>query len=208
MTCDELRAVAAELALDELTGSERSTALAHLSSCDACRALVADLAVVADAVLLVAPSIEPPAGFESRVLERIGQVSSPPRRWRFVAAAAAVAAVVGAGIGFVAAHDGGPRDRSFPVAAVLTGAGGAAAGSVVLATDPDRMTCVFEDERFGGAYDVRVVLEDGTTKDVGSFTADRAPWSWTVRLPVDAADVREVQVRSEDGVIRARAELD
>lgn len=208
MTCDELRAVAAELALDELTGSERSTALAHLASCDACRALVADLAVVADAVLLVAPSIEPPPGFESRVLERIGRVASPPRRWRFVAAAAAVAAVVGAGIGFVAGGARESRDGSFPVAAVLTGGSGTAAGTVVLATEPDRMTCVFEDERFGGAYDVRVVLADGTSKDVGSFTAEGAPWSWTVPLPVDASDVREVQVRSGDGVIRARAELD
>jgi hypothetical protein len=134
-------------------------------------------------------------------------VASPPRRWRFVAAAATVAAVVGAGIGFVAGNAGG-GNVSFPVAAVLTGASGDATGSVVLATDPDRMTCVFEDEHFGGAYDVRVVLADGSSKDVGSFTADGAPWSWTVPLPVDASDVREVQVRSGDGVVRARAELD
>ena len=68
--------------------------------------------------------------------------------------------------------------------------------------------CVFEDEHFGGAYDVQVVLADGSARSVGSFTAATSPWSWTVPLPVDAAEVREVQVRSPDGVVRAQAELD
>jgi predicted anti-sigma-YlaC factor YlaD len=191
VTCEELRSVAAELALDELTGTERSAALSHLSSCDSCRALVADLAVAADTVLLLTPSVEPPPGFESRVIDRIGQTSAPSSRWRRVAAAAVIAAVVGSGIGFAVGQVGSGGDaEDFPVAAVLTSARGTAAGSVVLATGPDRMTCVFEDDRFGGAYEVRVLLDDGTSVDVGGFTADGAPWSWTVPLPVDASDVR------------------
>ena len=205
MTCDELRAVAVELALDELTGLERADALGHLSSCDACRALVADLSVVADAVLLVAPSVEPPPGFESKVLSQLGR-SRSPRRWRVAAVAAAVAVVAGLGAGFLAGSRGG-GGHEYPLAAPLVGRSGSSAGTVVLATNPDRMTCVFEDERFGGAYDVRLVLDDGSTRDVGSFDVEHAPWSWTVSLPVEADDVRSVQVRSADGVVRAEADV-
>ena len=205
MTCDDLRSVAAELALDELTGNDRALALEHLTTCDGCRALVSDLASVADTLLLLAPAIEPAPGFESRVLARV-QPTRPRHRRARLAAAAAAAVLVGVAIGFVLGDRG--ETRSLPVAALLTGADGHAAGSVVLAAAPDRMTCVFEDPRFGGAYDVEVVLADGSTADVGGFSADGAPWSWTVELPVDAADVRLIRVLGEGGVLRATAHID
>ena len=69
------------------------------------------------------------------------------------------------------------------------------------------MTCVFEGEAFGGGYSVVVVDADGETTDVGSFAFEGVPWSWTVPLPVDAEDVREVRVLDEDGTVRATAEL-
>ena len=205
MTCEDLRALAAELALDELTGNDRAVALDHLTSCDKCRALVADLASVADTLLLLAPEVEPPSGFESRVVARVTPVPVRRRRLQLVAAAV-VAVLAGGAAGLVLGHRG--DTRSLPVAAVLTSADGRTAGSVVLADGPDRMTCVFEDPRFGGAYDVEVVLADGSTTDVGSFSAEGAPWSWTVRLPIDAADVRVVRVLGEGGAVRATAEVD
>jgi hypothetical protein len=206
VTCDEVRAVAAELALDELMGSERAAALSHLAGCAECRAEVADLAAVADAVLLLAPAAEPPAGFESRVVARLTPAPSR-RRGRLMAVAAAVAAaVLGGVIGFAAQGDDDRTD--LPAAAVLVDQRGNAAGSVVLAAGPDRMTCVFEGEAFGGGYSVEVVDGDGLVTDVGSFAFDGVPWSWTVPLPVDAEDVRTVRVLDDDGELRALAELD
>lgn len=203
MRCDQVRALAAELALDELTGTERAAALAHLGSCAACRAEVADLAAVADSLLLLAPHAEPSAGFESRVVARIAP--APARRWwPWIAVAAAVAAVVGGAAGFAAR---GGADDGLPAAAVLVDARGDAAGSVVLLGEPDRMTCVFEGERFGGGYRVEVVDADGDVAEVGSFSFDGVPWSWTVELPVDAEDVRAVRVLSDDGTLRASAEV-
>lgn len=204
MTCDELQAVAADIALDEITGADRAAALTHLGGCSACRTVVAELAAVADSLLLLAPSIEPPEGFESRVVARFGTARSPRRRWARVAAVAAAAAIIGGTVGYVARGD---DPRTLPVAALLTSADGHAAGSVVLATGPDRMTCVFEDPRFGGAYDVQVVLADGSIADVGGFSAKGTPWSWTVPLPVDAADVRAVRVLGAGGELRASAEV-
>jgi anti-sigma-K factor RskA len=75
MSCDEFAGVAAELALGVLTGRERAAALAHLDGCESCREQVRELTMAQDELLALLPSAEPPAGFESRVLERIGLVA-------------------------------------------------------------------------------------------------------------------------------------
>ncbi len=72
MTCAELADVAAELALGVLTGRERAMAVAHLDKCDACREDVRQLMATGEQLLELLPSAEPPAGFETRVLERLG----------------------------------------------------------------------------------------------------------------------------------------
>lgn len=69
--CELFDSVAAELALGSLTGIDRSSALAHLEECESCEALVKDLSATADALLLAAPEVDPPAGFEVRWLARI-----------------------------------------------------------------------------------------------------------------------------------------
>jgi hypothetical protein len=72
MTCAELADVAAELALGVLTGRERALAVAHLEKCDACREDVRQLMATGERLLELLPPAEPPAGFETRVLERLG----------------------------------------------------------------------------------------------------------------------------------------
>jgi hypothetical protein len=212
MTCDDVRAMAVVLARDDVNGEARAAALGHLATCDTCRALVSELAFVADALLLTAAEHEPPPGFESRVLRRMQPVSvrRASRRWIAPAVAAAVVAVlVGVGVGVAVGGDGGRRDQSPPIAALLTSThGGRVGGTVVLADAPDRMTCTFEDDAFGGSYTVDVRLRDGSTTTVGRFDAGGVPWSWTVPLHVDVRDVRSVLVRSGDGVVRLTADLD
>jgi hypothetical protein len=72
MTCAELADVAAELALGVLTGRERAVAVAHLDTCEACREDIRQLMATGEQLLELLPPAEPPAGFETRVLERIG----------------------------------------------------------------------------------------------------------------------------------------
>jgi anti-sigma-K factor RskA len=79
MSCDEFAEMAAELALGVLTGRERAAALVHLDTCESCRELVRELTMTGEELLALLPSREPPAGFETRVLERIG-VSAAARR--------------------------------------------------------------------------------------------------------------------------------
>jgi hypothetical protein len=72
MNCAELTDVAAELALGVLTGRERAIAVAHLDECDACREHVRQLATTGEGLVGLLPSLEPPPGFETRVLTRLG----------------------------------------------------------------------------------------------------------------------------------------
>jgi hypothetical protein len=79
MRCEETRDLAAEIALGIADGEERAEALRHLSTCEECRRVVEQLSLVADELLVLAPVEEPPAGFESRVVEAMG-LQKPPRR--------------------------------------------------------------------------------------------------------------------------------
>ena len=80
MRCDEVRDLAPEIALGIADGEERAEALRHLSACAECRRAVERLTEVADELLVVAPVQEPPAGFESRVVQAMGLQAPRPRR--------------------------------------------------------------------------------------------------------------------------------
>jgi hypothetical protein len=99
-TCRDVREASPDLVLGALSGSERADMLAHIATCLECRRYVDDMAQVADALLVLAPEAEPPAGFESRVLARV----QPRRRrttvrWIAAVAAAALLATVGTWVG-------------------------------------------------------------------------------------------------------------
>src|ERR1700722_20264096 len=72
MTCAQLHDVAAELALGVRTGRERVTAIAHLDQCRACREEVRQLMAVGGLPPELLPPLEPPAGFETPLLQLLG----------------------------------------------------------------------------------------------------------------------------------------
>ena len=78
MGCQEFSDVAAELALGVLTGRERAQALAHLDHCASCREEVGQLTATGEGLLGLLPSVEPPAGFEARVMDRLGLSAPAP----------------------------------------------------------------------------------------------------------------------------------
>jgi hypothetical protein len=78
MSCAEFADAAAELALGVLTGRERARALAHLDRCETCRENVRQLTVTGEELVGLLPAIEPPAGFETRVMERLGLGTPAP----------------------------------------------------------------------------------------------------------------------------------
>jgi hypothetical protein len=68
MDCTQLADAAPELALGILPGDERAEAVAHLDGCGHCQQLVGTYTVLTDRLLLLAPRVEPPPGFESQVV--------------------------------------------------------------------------------------------------------------------------------------------
>src|ERR1700722_20570873 len=78
MGCQEFSDVAAELALGVLTGRERAQALAHLDHCASCREEVRQLTATGEGLLGLLPNVEPPAGFEARVMDRLGLAAPAP----------------------------------------------------------------------------------------------------------------------------------
>jgi anti-sigma-K factor RskA len=148
MGCADFADAAAELALGVLTGRERARALSHLDRCDACRENVRQLTVTGEELVGLLPAIEPPAGFETRVMERLGLATpapaparqlSPARRFgrnlvgwmggagpgrprRLLAAAAAAVAVIVAGLGGwgLRAATSSPPSSPLSSAALLT----------------------------------------------------------------------------------------
>ncbi|SOR76849.1 MULTISPECIES: hypothetical protein [Streptomyces] len=98
--CEWLRAVADELALGVLPGQERAEAIAHLDRCPTCREHVEQLTFVGDGLLSLLPGSEPPAGFETRVTDRLGLKRPPRRRRPRAGVAVAAAAAIALGFGF------------------------------------------------------------------------------------------------------------
>ncbi len=78
MGCAGFADVTAELALGALTGRERAAALVHLDRCAACQESVRQLAETGEKLLRLLPAREPPPGFETAVMERLGLAALSP----------------------------------------------------------------------------------------------------------------------------------
>ncbi|WP_026204903.1 zf-HC2 domain-containing protein [Actinomycetospora chiangmaiensis] len=69
--CAHFRDLAAEYAVTDIDGRERTRLVDHLERCPPCRHASCEYAEVADALLEVLPRVEPPPGFAARVLARL-----------------------------------------------------------------------------------------------------------------------------------------
>jgi anti-sigma-K factor RskA len=199
--CARAREAAAELALGILTGDERATTLAHLATCDACRAAVDELATTADALLLAGPEIEPPPGFESRVLARIG-ADAPPRRHR--RSRAVVAAIVVAAAAAVAALAGlvGDRRSPEPVRTLRLAAPGAAGGEVyTYAGDPPWLFMTVRGVA-DGIYRCRLVI-GGEHRDIGTLEVRAGTGAWGRVLDLDPDRITRVELVDATGRVVA-----
>jgi len=197
MSCAEFADSAAELALGVLTGRERAEALAHLDHCETCREHVRQLTITGEQMLGLLPAAEPPAGFETRVMDRLGltvPAPQPIRRrrrrpaWghamsprRVLAAAAVVVAVLAAAVGGWGLH----------AATVPAASSSLSAGTLVAATDHDSVGKVYvyngesrwmymtvDLESGNDTVICQLVGADGHITTVGSFRLADGYGSW------------------------------
>jgi Putative zinc-finger len=212
--CAAVRDALPELALGTLSGVERAVALDHVQGCPDCRAEVERLSSAADAVLLLAPELEPSAGFESRLFERMG-VRVRPRRWlalpRRAAQRAALvggAALAALGLGLGLGLSGGGVTSLAAVGADLTAAH-ATVGEVYLTPgNPGWIFMSVDRLQTTGLVTCRVTTTHGTTMSVGSFWVEGGDGAWVARLPVPPDQVKTASIEGEAGQVLASAAVE
>jgi hypothetical protein len=228
--CDEHAADLPELALGILTGRARAATLAHVDSCPRCAEELEQLAHAADAVVWVAPELEPTMGFEVRLFSRMGlaetrpvpqapgrgrpsllrRVSDTPR-WVMAVAAAVIVLAIGVSIGWTTGP--GPNDQpraTGPIGAEVATADLVANGSAVgnvntYGGSKPWMLMTLADSWSDGKVTCEVVTKDGVTHTVGSFTAKDGYGAWGAPLRVAPQDIKKAQVVSSNGTVIATA---
>jgi hypothetical protein len=231
MGCEEFANVAAELALGVLTGRERAQALAHLDRCDACRADVRQLTLTGEELLGLLPTAEPPAGFETRVLARIGLEPPAPapapapaaksRAWklprrsaarpagitrRMLATAAVVAALAGAILGGWGLRTATSTPSASPqlTSAAFVSAGHQSAGKIFVYNGTPRWLYMSVDMiSANGPVICQVVGKDGHVTTVGSFWVANGSGSWG--SPAPAGPLAGARLVTPDGAVLATA---
>jgi anti-sigma-K factor RskA len=235
MGCAEFADAAAELALGVLTGRERARALAHLDRCEACRENVRQLTVTGEELVGLLPAIEPPAGFETRVMERLGlgtpaPAPAPARRvslarrfglkladWtgtggvsyprRMLAAAATAVAVIAAGLGGWGLHAATSSPAATPLSsAALVTASHQTAGQVYFYDGSSRWLYMSVDIGSGdGTVICQVEGPDGHLTTVGSFQLSGGYGYWGSPDPVTNGPLTGARLITTTGTVLATA---
>lgn len=213
LDCARVHDAAPEFALGVLDAESRADLVQHIDRCSACRAHVAELAEAGDAIMLLAPEAEPPAGFEQRALDAMIRPERR-RRWRtpkLVAVAAAAAAILS--VVTVRIIDE-RRAPSTTVAAptrqtvAMIGANGLRVGDVQVAGGGDTLalTVTVDYALDDGAYLVVIDPTEGARRSLGTVevTGGKGSWTGTVPTPTGTAGVSLVD---SVGRTRCSAEL-
>jgi hypothetical protein len=233
MGCDEFADVSAELALGVLTGRERAQAIAHLDHCDACRENVRQLTMTGEELLGLLPASEPPAGFETRVMERIGLATPGPapvswisrarhfgwklsgrtskgqvsRTRRMLAVAAVALAVVVSGLGGWGLHavTSAPPTSSLSSATLLS-ATHQTVGKIFIYNGSSRWMYMSVNTYSGNAS-VTCQLEgtDGHVTTVGSFRLVDGYGYWGSPVSANLGPLTGARLISTDGTVVATA---
>lgn len=214
-SCAPFQELLPELALGILDGRERAGALAHVATCPSCAAELEALSQAADAVVGAAPELEPPVGFEVRVLDAMhagfrDRSRSRRRRRALAAAFAALLLLAGVGIGALVERPSAPApsatlaaDVSYapfsaggrPLGAALAYGGGATSWMFV----------AIDHIRISGPIGCMVETSSGATVDLGEFWLDGGSGTWSVRLPVATSALRRAVLTDGHGRVVASA---
>ena len=217
--CEQCENELAELALGVLTGRERARVLSHVESCPRCAEELEVLSRTADTVVMAAPEMEPPLGFEVRLFERMGVTDALPRRRRLrpsrwvpaVVGVAAAALALGLGLSLTSSPAptvSAPSQASRQVVTAALLSNGKTVGHVMtVAGAKPWMSMTLDDSTAHGTVHCVVVTADGVTHTVGTFDAHQGYGAWMAPLPVDPADVRSAKVVSPSGTVIATATL-
>ncbi|TDD47334.1 anti-sigma factor [Kribbella antibiotica] len=207
-----LRESLGAFALDQLSPGERTAVQAHLDGCADCRAELAEILPLAAPLKLVDPARldqdpgAPPAWLEGSIL---GAIKAEPRRtgrW-WLAAAAAVLLIGGAGIGYAVAPDP-PKIPLESVQVTAVAAGVRSTADVVPHTWGMEIKLVGTGFAPGKKYHVVVLDGQGKVAPAGEFIGTGAKqMSCNLNSAVLRADARSFEVLDETDQVILRGQV-
>jgi hypothetical protein len=209
MTCEEMRELAADVALDIADGEDRAEALRHMATCAECRHLVEQLTAVGDELVTLAPAEEPPVGFESRVMERLDLPARrrrrPLRRVMF-RVAPALAAAAATAVALVAVyhddHETASRYRDtlqqangkyFQAQQLRDPAGARAGVAFGYQGSPSWILVTVDRSYRKRVFSCQIVTKDGRSIRVPVFRL-RSDGTWGGAIPVDLRQVASIRL--------------
>lgn len=212
--CRDVRPLLPELAAGAAAGDDRSRALDHVAGCAVCREELAELTKTADAVLLLAPSTEPPVGFESRVLARLGGRDGTRIRRRRATLALAAALLTAVLSGAIFEQWRSVDDRRLAdqyretlavangryfKAAPITSADAQPAGTVFLYQgNPSWVLITITAAPADGPYGVLVIDTSGGAHLIGTCQVTGHTVTAGYQLPLPVAQIRQVRLHAAD----------
>jgi hypothetical protein len=204
------------IALGIAAGRRREEVLNHLEHCPTCSAELAKLSLVADTLLELAPDVEPPLGFESRLARRLESVRPsrvPTRRRgsRVVAIAAVLSVILGVGLGVLFSSQLGTRNvpsaLGHPTEAILS-SNGHVVGNVILSSDSTPwMIMTIDKGWWSGTVTCEAVLADGKVETVGTYSLSGAYSAWGAPLTAPVGQVRGARLIAANGTVLASARI-
>ena len=210
LSCAEVQDMAGELGLGVLVGIERAAVLEHLEDCGSCQAMVEDMAELGDSLLLLGPEAEPPAGFESRLLQRAherGRVVAHRRRRLAVSLAGLGVAALGAtGLAVGLAVSGGSGFHVVPSSAlhqvggrkmavtVLSSHGVEVGQAFLYSGSPSWLFMTVDSDALHGMVTCEVQTTSGATVVLGTFEVAGAYHAWGSTITVAPDDIKTVRL--------------
>ena len=173
-----------ELALGTVEGDRRARMAAHVLRCATCRHEYDELVSTVSTLVPAVPAVQPPLGFEERVMSRFGVAGAPRTTRRWWAAAVAAAAVVALFVPLAIWNSSDDGDAG-QVATLHLSKDGSAVGTVSISELDGRAVMVVA--LVGAPEDVsyycRIRFADGSTVDSESWPAGNGAWI----VPLDDA---------------------
>ena len=206
--CAEVELLLPELALGTISGEDRARALEHLGTCHRCSDELRKLNELGDQLLLLAPSAEPPLGFESLVVERLGVDSRNRRQLKgsLIAAGALLLLLLSSlATYFLGTGDRELADRYRETLRIANGkyvaahqikdeSGGRMGYVFGYQGSPSWIFCVVSTRRSTMTYEVELSSEDGRTWELGETHINQNEVTWGGALPIPLHDIEEIRL--------------
>jgi hypothetical protein len=161
--------------------------------------------------------VQPPLGFETRVVEKLQAIATPRSRRRpriaVLSAVAAAVVLLAFGLGTLIAPEAGDRQESAPAQVVRADfmADGEVLGDLFVSNgSPGWVVVTIHDEgqELRGTVTCNVMLAGGQVQTVGVFQVNGEYGAWSAPLPMAAGEVRSAQLIASNGTVVASAQLD